>query len=65
MDKFNKLKSNPLRLLSKADEVVRRVSNIPELILTYPPSREFDVVTFWNHNIDDFNDIMDDYQKRP
>ena len=61
MDKFNKLKSNPLRLLSNADEVVRRVSNIPELILIYPPSREIDVVTFWNHNIDDFNDIMDDY----
>ena len=53
MDKFNKLKSNPLRLLSNADEVVRRVSNIPELILIYPPSREIDVVTFWNHNIDD------------
>ena len=61
MKKFKKLKSNPLRLLSNADEVVRRVSNIPELILTYPPSREIDVVTFWNHNIDDFNDIMADY----
>ena len=58
-----KLKIKPSNFISRRDEEHRYITENPELILVYPPQREHQVVMFWNENLDDYNQLIEDFSE--
>lgn len=60
---LKKLHIKPRNLISLEKEVERNLTNTPDLIITYPPLRELIVIKFWNQNMNEYNQLINDFSE--